>query len=1322
MASRRRRWLLALSGLVTAIALTLALLLVWLSSASGARWVLTHLDGWTNAVIVVHTPQGDPYGQFAAQAVTIRTATAIIDIQDLQWDVQDWRWWDRKITLRSLHAASVSVQLLPAPAAPPPTQLRLPVRLEIARFDLPHLQVTGTTTLALDDLTGALKLGADQHRIDLSSLRWQQLLIAGSLTAGTVAPIALTGQLTAKQASQNAELPDWRGVISLSGPLQQFDLRGNLQAAGQSLVWQTQIQAWAANPVPSLHADFENLDLAALIKSAPTTRLSGQATLQLQADRPLQMHLEARNTQAGRVDQGLLPIRSVQVDASEHSGIWTINAMNAQLLQGQMQGQGSWQNGPWQLELTGTDIGPEALDRRLPTGRIQAKLKATGVGVAQAFELSGNLTGRLRQNGKEQALTLTLLGQVDPRRSLELQAFDLSSGSAHLKGKLNATLQAAGEWRMAGELAASNLAPGAFWQAPAAQQAAWQASVLNGLAQFSGLLGPQGQLRAVQLQASLVDSRLAGQVLTGNLHLDTGALAAGQAWWQAHLQTKGQLQFAANDLQWDGALGTPSAQLEWKVAAPKLTTLQEVAGLFGHKIVLAGRLTGQGRFSGAGNTLTATASLAGSELRWADGSLDHLTLDLAAALNDDAPLHLDLALDGMQRSSVPGTEPSRVSKAKITVEGNWRKHSLNASVNGVARGKEFDAALALEGRGKNLLALVLPDGNATGGWDLQIAPWSLRVAGQPLLSVAPMQLAWSFDANKHAISASAGSAQWRNVPVRWNVAQWQAPRGDLAGARFSLSGELGPFAPLALRSLADTNALDAISGDLMLAGKFSVQRTDRFSADLDLVRVSGDLRNGDGGTAQALGLREMLLKLSANDGLWRLEHRIDGSNLGTLMAQVALRTQTDAWLPANDAQIDGNLKVDIANIAPWAALMPPGWRLGGSVNGDVKLSGTLAHPDAQGQLQARAVTVRNVLQGIDLRDGQGQAVLTQDGLRLVQVSVKAGSGQANVDGLVHLGLKPVAQLDFTADKFALLNRVDRKLTISGTARLDMAEGQTKVTGKLRADSGLIDVSRLDAPSLSDDVIVSRSLGAAPASVAARSAALQLDLTSDLGEQLRLRGRGLDTLLRGQLRLTTNTGRLNASGTVRVDGGTYAAYGQRLEIERGVLEFRERGALENPSLDILALRPNIDQRVGVAITGTALAPRIKLYAEPDLPDTEKLSWLVLGRGFDGLNRDDSALIQQAALALLAGENGGFTGQLQRKLGIDTFSVGSRGGDVRETVITVGKQISKRVYLGYERGLNSTAGNWQLIYRLSKGFTLRAQSGEDSAVDLIWTWLF
>jgi translocation and assembly module TamB len=192
------------------------------------------------------------------------------------------------------------------------------------------------------------------------------------------------------------------------------------------------------------------------------------------------------------------------------------------------------------------------------------------------------------------------------------------------------------------------------------------------------------------------------------------------------------------------------------------------------------------------------------------------------------------------------------------------------------------------------------------------------------------------------------------------------------------------------------------------------------------------------------------------------------------------------------------------------------------------------------------------------------------------------------------------------------------------------------------------------------------------------------------------------------------------GTVRAESGTYVAYGQRLKIERGILAFT--GRVDAPRLDILALRPNIDMPVGVAISGTPQAVRVRLVSEPELPESEKLSWLVLGRGSEGLVRADAAVLQRAAVALLAGEREAPTDALLRTFGIDELSLRQGDGEVRTTIVTLGKQLSRNWYLGYERSVNATAGTWQLVYRIAQQFTLRAQSGHENSLDLIFTWRF
>jgi len=248
-----------------------------------------------------------------------------------------------------------------------------------------------------------------------------------------------------------------------------------------------------------------------------------------------------------------------------------------------------------------------------------------------------------------------------------------------------------------------------------------------------------------------------------------------------------------------------------------------------------------------------------------------------------------------------------------------------------------------------------------------------------------------------------------------------------------------------------------------------------------------------------------------------------------------------------------------------------------------------------------------------------------------------------------------------------------------------------------------------------------------------SRSTRLDLAVDLGDHLRLKGRGIDTTLKGALQISSPNGLLTVRGAVRTAGGQYVAYGRKLDVTRGEITFN--GPVNDPRLDILATRPNLDITVGVAITGTALAPHVKLVSEPDMSDADKLSWLMLGRAPETVGGADTALLQQAAMALLAGEGEAPSDQILKRLGLTDFAVGQRtdaDSNTKQTVVTLGRQISKRVYLGFEQSVTNVSSNLQLIYRIAQRLTVRAQAGREAApagtatattsasLDVIYTW--
>ncbi|MBU2286128.1 MAG: translocation/assembly module TamB domain-containing protein, partial [Gammaproteobacteria bacterium] len=80
-----------------------------------------------------------------------------------------------------------------------------------------------------------------------------------------------------------------------------------------------------------------------------------------------------------------------------------------------------------------------------------------------------------------------------------------------------------------------------------------------------------------------------------------------------------------------------------------------------------------------------------------------------------------------------------------------------------------------------------------------------------------------------------------------------------------------------------------------------------------------------------------------------------------------------------------------------------------------------------------------------------------------------------------------------------------------------------------------------------------------------------------------------------------------------------------------------------------------------------------------------------------------------------------GGLASRFGLDEigFKGPGSGGDVRESALTVGKRVSKDVYLTYERSLSGTLGTLFIFYDLTRRLTLRGQAGQQSGLDLIYT---
>jgi translocation and assembly module TamB len=173
------------------------------------------------------------------------------------------------------------------------------------------------------------------------------------------------------------------------------------------------------------------------------------------------------------------------------------------------------------------------------------------------------------------------------------------------------------------------------------------------------------------------------------------------------------------------------------------------------------------------------------------------------------------------------------------------------------------------------------------------------------------------------------------------------------------------------------------------------------------------------------------------------------------------------------------------------------------------------------------------------------------------------------------------------------------------------------------------------------------------------------------------------------------------------------FGRKLAIERGLLNFQ--GPINNPNINILAMRRNQEVEAGVEVTGLAQQPRVRLVSEPNVAEEEKLSWLMFGHGSGsgGLGQQQAA---GAALALLG--NAG-SKRLAQGIGLDEFSIGaSESGLADQQVVNLGKAISERFYVGYEQSLTGAASIIKITYQLSQRWSLVARAGAISGLDILF----
>ncbi len=1260
---KRAAW--SLAGLFALLMLLAAAGAFMATTASGFRWLAaaaTALSGERLTFEGVDGHLGMPLG---IRKLTIATDNQCIEIEDLRFEWQPRMLWQRRIEVDLLAAQTMRVSILKKDLTPPelPASLRLPLDLQVRVLDLARLDIVEAgKTLTFRNLKARLDGSGARYRLSGATLASPWADVSGQIDLGKDAPFALQGRV---DAARRDPLPV-TARLELTGALAALQFRLDAAAEGMSLFARGEAAPFARVRLPRLLVAGEGIDPRRFAADAPSADLAFSGVFEGQPGERLLGTFSLSNRLAGRFDQQRLPLANLTGAVLGDIGHADFSSLAIDLgAAGQFAGAGQWRDGRFSVNLASPRLNLAGLHRDLNATRIKTSLQLAGDAVRQTLDAEVSETwgqGRF------------MLSHADAALRLESSNFSGQAGRLTAQGVLQLDAGRA----FSAELDAAQINPARFGKFPRGR--------LNARGQASGALAPELRL---QTQFTLPPGELEGRPVSGQgrLRYENRHLADADV----------NLDLAGNLARLKGAWGRAGDRLGWDIDAPSLARL---------KLGMAGRLASRGSVSGDPGRPQIEATLAASGLRLpGDFAADTLNLQL------DLQTAADGAFNGQLDARGVTLAGQRLSVVRASAQGRRNAHTLTLD----ARMPDWRVTASLAG-GLDMQQIwrgQLNQARAEGPWPMELsAPAGL------LLSREQQQV------NQLALTLAGG---------RVTVEQF-----GRQGAQLASRGALAnlPLAPL----LTLLETAPPFATDLRVNGDWNLHIGDRLDGQLRLRRQSGDVRLKD----PVLNLGLTTLELDLDAAASRVSARVEAASreAGQLRAdaQATLLREGAGYTLPRTAPLAWRAQFDLPDLRLVKPFIPVGVRADARLNAQLTGSGSPAAPRIDGRIDADAIRFAMPGEGIAITDGTLKLILADDRVRVQEgelkgpSEIKGGGGRIVVSGEAQLK-NPQAGLALNFEKFAATNRSDRRVVVSGAARLNLDPKRLQLTGELKADRARLEMPEASRPALSSDVVV---VGQPQREkTAAQRIPLELDLKLNLGDDFLFKGAGLDARLGGQLRVFTlndvlrqdrpqgerlaayPSRVLRGEGRIQVVEGRYAAYAQTLTIERGVLSFV--GPIDNPGLDVLAVRKTPTVKVGVQVRGTVQRPLVTLYSDPALPDTEKLAWLVLGHGLEKGGQQEFALLQIAAGALLGqAQSVGFQAQLADALGIESFGVrAGEGEDLATTVVSVGKRISSRATLSYEQSLDGLNQVVKVLYQLSPRVRLEAQAGQQSSFDAFYT---
>lgn len=1265
------RWFLAILIVITFGATVLS---AWvLTTTPGLQWLLSTISTITSENIQFKGVSGT-FRSIRIQSTQIVNEDKRIKLNEFALDWQPDALFSKHIFVSRLSAQTI--EILSPPSSDPlslPESLDLPLSLTVQRINIVSLRIfskeTSEADFVLSNLSAVLESDSQQHHLYDLNFDSDYGLFNASARLNVTKPFSLDAKAKLVGLTHIAEKPLSETSISttISGDMSQLNL--DIKAAGATLNGQGHIllQPFAAFPISALHLSIDEFNPNDFSSVAPKAALLLSVDLHEDYEKRLVGNLHIQNKLAKSLDQNGIPLREIKAYLKLNQDLQQLENLSLRLIDdGIISGNLSWDNvqSLGSANLNVAQLNPRALDNRMQAARIMGHIKLTGDtekqhGIMSLEDETLNLNAQLTHTTK----------------AIALQSIRLRRNQSELAGQGKISFEGQQMFDFQGQLKHFNLAN--FIESPE--------SDLNAQLKISGKFDPHP---SGSFNFKFDKSQFSGQPVTGQGNIKFDNID--------HAETNLVFSIGSNHLRSHGAFGASKDRMQLDITAPALEQI-------GYGI--SGSLNLQAKFGGSITSPSLQFDLTGDNLLLpGEHQLSHINVQ--GNLQDQV-VKFNLHADNYQKS-----EKTQAEQLTIAIDGIQSNHLIQTQLQ---VNEDMQVALQASG-GLHKTKKITPTYYWTGTLSKlsSTGPYPVNLLAATTLEIGAKHV--KLDATN--LSIGGGEATINNT--QWTPQHWQSS---------------GQFTGVVIHPDSST---EYSPNSLQLGGGWHITADKQLNGQLQITREKGDWIV-PGELPFPLGLEQLQLTAQANNNTLSGEIHVKGKHIGKTQANISLPlTLADsAWTILPNAALDGQIAIHMNDISSIGPLIDDNIKSSGQLDIQTKLGGTFGDPEFQGSIQGADLALALLDQGLQLQQGKLDArfdhaklhintfnftapfiPLPRDRL-LIKVNVPKKPGRIKVSGNIGL-IGNDTDLKIELDHLPLALQSQHWIIASGNGQLKFSDNTLTLISNVRADAGFLIQPPNNRPQLSSDIAINGQ-----SSQATQDFNFNLDATIDLGKHFYINAAGLEGRLKGRLHLKTNEhNNLKATGSIATSKAKYLAYGQQLTVERGVVNFN--GPLDDPGLNILAMREDVDVKAGVEILGSVRRPVINLVSTPEVSEAEKLSWIVFGRSLNSGGIDTSLLLT-AANSIMGGQSSGegLTQQLSQALGVDEISVRQAGGGnpLTSQIGTIGKRISSRAYLSYERGLTTAnIGITKLTYELTPKINVVTQAGLDSAVDVFYIFQF